>query len=205
VCVLKCMYAFSAHISVTCDPKLFGKQRECVRCRQRTRVAAQGTYTSIFGRAWRLYQLPQSPFTPPAEGRVPKRHLSHPRATSSQACLPYPLALPCLTLLRMDPVPLTNAQSGAAHARFGPCVVIDDVPGACVASWDITRGAPRPDRPDFPRSPQEARCNQRWRAAHPGCTVHTGSQCLLMAPRSDPGPFRGSIARSDRPIGSTSP
>jgi hypothetical protein len=110
-----------------------------------------------------------------------------------------------LTLLRMDPVPLTNAQSGAAHARFGPCVVIDDVPGACVASWDITRGAPRPDRPDFPRSPQEARCNQRWRAAHPGCTVHTGSQCLLMAPRSDPGPFRGSIARSDRPIGSTSP
>jgi hypothetical protein len=38
MCVLQCMYAFSTHMSVTCDPKVFGKQRECVRCRQRARV-----------------------------------------------------------------------------------------------------------------------------------------------------------------------
>jgi hypothetical protein len=84
MCVLQCMYAFSTHMSVTCDPKVFGKQRECVRCRQRARVAAQGTSKSTFGWAWRLYQLPQSPFTPPIEGHVPKRRLSQPRATSAR-------------------------------------------------------------------------------------------------------------------------
>jgi hypothetical protein len=49
-----------------------------------------------------------------------------------------------LTLLRMNPVPLTNPPKGAARARFGPCVVVCNVPGACVASWNITWGAPSP-------------------------------------------------------------
>ena len=58
-----------------------------------------------------------------------------------------------LTLLPPNPVRLTTPPKGAAHARFGPCVIICNVPGACVVSWDITGGAPRLshrlDRPDL--------------------------------------------------------